>query len=532
MTAETLFITTAIDYVNGKPHLGHAYEKMATDAIARAFKAMQIPTYFLTGVDEHGLKVEQNAAQHGQSPKAFVDELSQSFAALWQHCDVAYDRFIRTTEAQHYAVVSQLWERMHAKGDIYKASYEGHYCTGCEAFLTERDLDETGACLIHKKKPQVVLEENYFFRLSRYKQALLDYFEAHPDFVQPQFRKTEVLNMLEHLQDISVSRSTKSVTWGIPVPNDPEQVIYVWIDALSNYLTGLNYLSDDDALYQRFWKTPSNEANAVHIIGKDILRFHAIYWPALLMSAELPLPKLVFAHGFITLEDAKISKSFGNVISPFEITETFELPNADTLRYYLLTCTPFGQDGNFSIHDFKLKVNADLANNLGNLLNRSLSMVVKYFEGHLPPCQGHRTNTTLDALRAFDALQASVEEAYRAFDFQKVASLLLERVDLGNRSINDLEPWALYKAGKTEALADLMYSILESLRIVAILFAPLLPNLSADILTQLGFDARDFQYFNALDTERFSSTLPHTVRPTGPLIPRLDSELIGAEKKK
>lgn len=529
---ETLYITTAIDYVNGKPHLGHAYEKMATDAIARAFKAMQIPTYFLTGVDEHGIKVEQNAAKHQQSPKAFVDDLSQSFTQLWHHCDVAYNRFIRTTEASHYALVTQLWQRLLNKGDIYKASYEGKYCTGCEAFLNERDLDDTGRCLVHKTVPEVVLEENYFFRLSHYKQALLDYFESHPDFVQPAFRKAEVLNMLENLQDISVSRSTKAVTWGIPVPNDEEQVIYVWIDALSNYLSGLNYLSADDSLFQRFWQTPEGQPNAVHIIGKDILRFHAIYWPAMLMSAELPLPKTIFAHGFITLEDAKISKSLGNVISPFEITAEYDLPNADTLRYYLLTCTPFGQDGNFSIQEFKLKVNADLANNLGNLLNRSLSMVSKYFNGELPPYNASSAEAVLDALQEQSELRQAVESAYRAFDFQKVAGLLLERVDLANRAINDLQPWTLHKEGQTERLAALLFAVLEAVRVVAILFQPMLPNLSQDILNQLGFATHSFTSFEDVKQLRFSASHAHRVNPTGPLIPRLDSELVGAEKKK
>jgi methionyl-tRNA synthetase len=529
---ETLYITTAIDYVNGKPHLGHAYEKMATDAIARSFKAMHVPTYFLTGVDEHGIKVEQNAAKHEKSPKAYVDELTQSFTQLWQHCDVAYDRFIRTTEEQHYALVAQLWQRLLAKDDIYKASYEGKYCTGCEAFLNERDVDEQGHCLIHKTAPQIVLEENYFFRLSRYKQPLLDYFEAHPDFVQPAFRKAEVVNMLENLQDISVSRSRKAVTWGIPVPNDDEQVIYVWIDALSNYLTGLNYLGVDDSLFQRFWATADGHPNAVHIIGKDILRFHAIYWPAMLMSAELPLPKTIFAHGFITLEDAKISKSLGNVISPFEITAEYDLPNADTLRYYLLTCTPFGNDGNFSIQDFKLKVNADLANNLGNLLNRSLSMVNKYFEGDLPVYDASSSEPLFADLQEQTALRDAVESAYRAYDFQKVASLLLERVDLANRAINDLQPWTLHKEGQTQRLAALLYAVLEAVRIVAILFQPILPNLSQDILNQLGFGTHAFTSFEDIGGLRFSQTEAHRVNPTGPLIPRLDSELVGADKKK
>jgi methionyl-tRNA synthetase len=529
-TVSPFYITTAIDYVNGTPHLGHAYEKMATDTLARAFRAMGHPTYFLTGTDEHGIKVEQNAASHGQAPKAFVDELSQEFVSLWRTCDVAYDRFIRTTEPQHYALVAWMWQRMTEQGDIYKARYEGKYCTGCEAFLNERDLDEQGHCAIHKRPPETVLEENYFFRLSRYKDALKTHFETHPDFVMPAFRKNEVLNMLEDLQDISVSRNKNAVSWGIPVPGDDGQVIYVWIDALSNYLTGLNFQIPEDTLFRQFWQTPEGEANAVHIIGKDILRFHALYWPAMLMSVQLPLPKTIFAHGFITLGDAKISKSLGNVLSPRHIMEEYQLPNADAVRYYLLTSTPFGQDGNFTTEEFKLKVNADLANNLGNLLNRTLSMLKKYCNGQVPVSPDASLEEMLHPLIEQASLRASVEDAYRAFDFQKVAALLLERVDMANRAINDKEPWALHKAERHEELQALMAALLESLRLVAILFTPLLPNLSRDILTQLGFESLDEIEFALLETMPFHPG--HTTAPIGPLLPRLDSELAGSVKKK
>jgi methionyl-tRNA synthetase len=530
MSHSPFYITTAIDYVNGVPHLGHAYEKMATDAITRAYKAMGTATYFLTGTDEHGLKVEQNAAKHNQAPKAFVDELSQEFVKLWAHCDVAYDRFIRTTEEQHYALVAWMWQRMAEKGDIYKASYEGKYCTGCEAFLNERDMDDAGNCLVHQRPPEIVMEENYFFRLSHYKERLKQYFEENPEFVLPAFRKNEVLNMLEDLQDISVSRNKNSVSWGIPVPGDDSQVIYVWIDALSNYLTGLNFQSDEDALFHKFWQTPEGQPNAIHIIGKDILRFHAIYWPAMLMSVELPLPKTIFAHGFITMGEAKLSKSSGNVLSPKEITTEYNLPNADAVRYYLLTCTPFGQDGNFTAEEFKLKVNADLANNLGNLLNRSLSMLKKYCNGVLPVTPVVGDDTLLNSMIETECLRADVEEAYRAFDFQKVAALLLERVDIGNRAINDLEPWTLFKEERYTELHALLAAILESLRIVALLFQPLLPNLSLDVLRQLGFTQAAPLPFEALNTLTFQAN--HTTEPTGPILPRLDSELVGSDKKR
>ncbi len=531
------YITTAIDYVNAPPHLGHAYEKIATDAMARFYKRMGHPTFFLTGTDEHGIKVEKNALSKGLAPKAFVDELSQSFKQAWAHCGVAYDRFIRTTDEDHYALVAVLWNRLLAKGDIYKASYTGRYCQGCEAFLTDRDLTEDGLCITHQTAPEAVEEENYFFRLSNYKEAIIAHINANPTFIQPDFRKQEVLNMLENLEDISVSRSKQSVSWGIPVPNDETQVIYVWIDALSNYLTGIGYDGTETAQFNQFWKTPAGEPNAIHIIGKDILRFHAIYWPAMLMSAELPLPKQIFAHGFITLNEAKISKSLGNVISPFDLTAHYELANADPIRYYLLTCTQFGNDGNFTAEAFKLSVNADLANNLGNLLNRSVSMLKKYFGGAIPAVSAEvlASSAILQELQAVTPLHEQVVTAYEAFNFQQVAEFVFARVDLANRTINDMEPWTLYKTEQLDLLAALMVSLLESLRLVAVWLSPMVPKLSVGIWSQLGLDAEAIANpsasFGAL-ISGYRLVEGLMTNPQGPLLPRLDSELAGAEAKK
>ena len=531
------YITTAIDYVNAPPHLGHAYEKIATDAMARFYKRMGHPTFFLTGTDEHGIKVEKNALSKGLAPKAFVDELSQSFKQAWAHCGVAYDRFIRTTDEDHYALVAVLWNRLLAKGDIYKASYTGRYCQGCEAFLTDRDLTEDGLCITHQTAPEAVEEENYFFRLSNYKEAIIAHINANPTFIQPDFRKQEVLNMLENLEDISVSRSKQSVSWGIPVPNDETQVIYVWIDALSNYLTGIGYDGTETAQFNQFWKTPAGEPNAIHIIGKDILRFHAIYWPAMLMSAELPLPKQIFAHGFITLNEAKISKSLGNVISPFDLTAHYELANADPIRYYLLTCTQFGNDGNFTAEAFKLSVNADLANNLGNLLNRSVSMLKKYFGGAIPAVSADvlASSAILQELQAVTPLHEQVVTAYEAFNFQQVAEFVFARVDLANRTINDMEPWTLYKTEQLDLLAALMVSLLESLRLVAVWLSPMVPKLSVGIWSQLGLDAEAIvnpsASFGAL-ISGYRLVEGLMTNPQGPLLPRLDSELAGAEAKK
>jgi methionyl-tRNA synthetase len=517
----TYSITTAIDYANAPPHLGHAYEKIATDVAARFQRLTGKNVFFLTGTDEHGSKVAQTAAGKGLEPRAYVDQISDAFKAAWKHLDVAYDRFIRTTEADHYRVVASLWRAMAAKGDIYKASYTGDYCTGCEAFLTQRDLDETGNCKIHLRAPIQVLEENYFFKLSQYKQALINHIESHPEFVRPEFRRQEVLAFLETVEDISVSRSKKAVSWGIPVPDDPDQVIYVWIDALSNYVTGAGYLVDD-AHYQQFW--PAD----VHVIGKDILRFHAVYWPAMLLSAGLPLPKTVFAHGFITINDAKLSKSIGNVVSPFDLTERFSLTNPDPIRYYLMTCATFGQDGNFTEDDFKARVNADLANNLGNLLNRTLNMTQKYFDGRVPTA---RRVQRPDGFESIELVTAKIRDDYEQFSYQRALENILLWADGANKLINDSEPWNLFKNGDMEQLARVMYTVLDTLRQVALMASPVIPNLSQAIWHQLGYSQplSDFAWGDIV-----ASPLPEgqATRLEGPILPRLEDELVGSAKKK
>jgi methionyl-tRNA synthetase len=533
----TYSLTTAIDYVNAAPHLGHAYEKIATDVMARFQRLLGKEVFFLTGTDEHGTKVEKTAKTRGVTPKQHTDELVEEFKKAWEYLNLTYDRFIRTTDADHYAVVERLWRTMLAKGDIEKRAYQGLYCYGCEKFVTERDLNEAGECPLHDRKPDVVEEENYFFKLSKYKQALESLIKGEnftppgwtrsiqrTDFVLPAFRAEEVLKMLEDLEDISVSRHQSSVSWGIPVPDDAEQVIYVWIDALSNYITGVGFRQDtpeEKALFAQFW--PAD----VHVIGKDILRFHAIYWPAMLMSAEVELPLQIFAHGFININDAKISKSLGNVVSPFSLRDRFNLPNPDPIRYYLMTVASFGQDGTFTEDDFKMKINADLANNLGNLLNRTLNMTNKYFDGQVPQ-SGHARPGVLHAEGV-----AEVRTAYERFDFQKAAELILSLVDWANKEINDKEPWTLAKEGKTAELADVMYVVLETLRQAAILLSPLTPALSDEIWSQLGYPAP----LSALSL-RWDDIANACIQPgqrinlQAPILPRLDSELAGASKKK
>jgi methionyl-tRNA synthetase len=524
-------VTTAIDYVNAAPHLGHAYEKIASDVLARYARLQGRPVFFLTGTDEHGTKVEKTAKSKGLEPKAYTDEVSGEFKKAWEHLNLSYDRFIRTTDTDHYEVVAHLWQTMAAKDDIYKAGYQGLYCAGCEKFVTAKDLDEEGLCPNHQTKPDLIEEENYFFRLTKYRDAIREAIESGKLQILPEFRKNEVLAFLEELEDISVSRSVNSVSWGIPVPGDPDQRIYVWIDALSNYITGLGY-RHDETLFNRFWNNDAEGRQVVHIIGKDILRFHAIYWPAMLMSAELPLPTTIFAHGFITINDSKISKSLGNTVSPFSLSETFALPNADPIRYYLMTTTTFGQDGNFSEEDFKLRINADLANNLGNLLNRTLSMNAKYFEGKVPPRE--KLAALPDDWRLLEETAATlpkIEQAFEQYAFNTAAELILSRVDAANKLINIAEPWNLFKNGELDTLAGLMHELLETLRQVGLMLWPLTPSLAEGIWQQLGFEVSPAEI-------RWDFVLGAPIpdgqqtNPTGPLLPRLDSEIVGAAKKK
>ena len=526
-TAYTL--TTAIDYVNAPPHVGHAYEKIAADVMARFMRLQGREVFFLTGTDEHGMKVEKTAATRGMSPKEHVDDTVRHFKDAWALLNIQYDRFIRTTDSDHVAVVQHLWTLLKNSGDIYKASYTGLYCTGCETFLNERDLTEAGHCAIHQSPPEPVTEENWFFRLTAYKERLLTLLNT-PGFIQPAFRLPELLNMVDNLQDISVSRPVSSVSWGIPVPEDDNQRIYVWIDALSNYITGTGYLHND-ALFSKHWPADC------HLIGKDILRFHALYWPAMLMAANLPLPKSLYAHGFININDAKISKSLGNTVAPQDILTRFELPNADPLRYYLMTVSPFGQDGNFTEDDFKAKVNADLANNLGNLLNRTLTMAGKFCGGHVPAYTDTSPLTTdkgdVVEFRPITAEDlAAIADAYEQFQFQTASERIIELVDRGNKLIHQAEPWALAKVERHDDVERVLYAALESLRQVAIVLSPITPTLCAEIFTQLGYLTGTLETQTWADV--LTSPLPsgQALKPAGPILPRLEDELVGAGGKK
>lgn len=478
---EKFYLTTAIDYVNGAPHIGHAYEKIVTDIIARHFSQRKEDVYFLTGVDEHGIKIQKTAAEKGITPQQMCDENSSKFVEAWKALDVEYNQLIRTTSEKHKKIVQKIFKKLVEKEDIYKHSYTGLYCSGCESFLNSKDLTEEGFCPIHQKKPEEVSEENYFFKLTKYKDAIIKHIQQNPDFIVPSFRATEVLNQLENIEDISVSRSSASVSWGIPVLDNHDniypQVIYVWIDALSNYITALGYDTENPSEeFKKYWPAQ------VQVIGKDILKFHAIYWPAILMALDLELPKQLFVHGFININKEKMSKSVGNVISPVDILKLWELQYPDAFRYYLATAAPFGKDGNYSDDDFKEKVNADLANNMGNLLNRTLSMLVKYFDGEIKP--EFKGNCVMNCKEVIE----KVKKLFDNYEIQEAAFEIISLVNDTNKYVADSAPWALAKEEKWTECGEVLTGVLEVMCTVSALIYPFCPNIAKDMAKQLKFD--------------------------------------------
>lgn len=510
MSKQKFYVTTAIDYVNAAPHIGHAYEKIAADIIARYWRIRGKNVRFLTGVDEHGIKVEKSAEAAGKSPKAFCDEISLQFKESWINLNLSFDRFIRTTDSDHEEVVQSLFKKLRDQGDIYKSTYTGLYCEGCEDFVRERDLDESGNCPNHRKPPKEVAEENYFFKLSKYKPALKEWMEKNPEAVQPEGRRKEVLNQLNdpELTDFSVSRSKKSLTWGIPVPDDDNQVIYVWVDALTNYITGCGYLHDDE-MFKTFW--PAD----LHLIGKDINKFHSIYWTAFLLAAGLPLPEKIYAHGFITVEGQKISKSLGNVIDPNKLVEEF---GADAVRFFLFAGTPMDQDGDFSRKEFIETCNAALANGIGNLLSRTLKLIENNCDGHLP---GARPETTLR--ENANELHVAIEEHMSRLEYNKAISCILALSDLANKYFNDEKPWTLFKEGKQKEGAEVLYTSVELLRRIAFQIYPFTPKLASDIWWQLGHDD-EIDIIGDAQNDGFFDMIPagQKVRNAGPIFKRLE----------
>lgn len=520
---ETFYITTPIYYPSGKLHIGNSYTTIACDAIARYKRMMGFDVFYLTGVDEHGQKIEKKADELGVEPQEYVDKMAADIKKLWKTLDISYDKFIRTTDDYHQAAVKQIFDQLLEQGDIYLGEYEGWYSVSDEEYFTETQLaevyrDEEGN-VIGGKAPsghevELVREESYFFRMSKYADRLLEYYDEHPEFIQPESRKNEMINnfIKPGLEDLAVSRTT--FKWGIPVNANPEHVVYVWIDALSNYITALGYGSDDDSLFQKYW--PAD----VHMVGKEIVRFHTIYWPIMLMALDLPLPKKIYGHGWLMMKDGKMSKSKGNVVYPEMLVERYGL---DALRYYLLRAVPFGSDGVFTPEDFVSRVNYDLANDLGNLLNRTIAMINKYCEGTVPAYKSLVTDFDSELSTTAANVVSRYREAMDKMEFNNALAEIWVLVSRANKYIDETEPWVLAKDETRKAELDsVMVHLAESLRIVAILLQPVMTQAPKRIFDQLGLNPEMMN----LATIHFGEFPENTkVTPKGqPIFPRLDMD--------
>jgi len=528
MAKTPFYITTPIYYPSAKLHIGHAYCTTLADTIARFKRLAGYDVFFLTGSDEHGQKIQQKAEEAGVTPQAYVDKIVAGFQTLWQRLGISHDDFIRTTEERHQKVVQEIFRRIYAKGDIYKGEYKGMYCTPCESYWTEHQLDENGCCPDCHRPVQEVSEQAYFFKMSNYADRILAYIEEHPDFIQPESRRNEMINFIKQgLEDLCISRT--SFSWGVPVPMPPDEdgkqhVIYVWFDALTNYLTPIGFL-DNQEMFNKYW--PAD----LHLVGKEIVRFHTIIWPCILMALDLPLPKKVYGHGWLIVDGDKMSKSKGNVVDPLLLIDEF---GADAIRYFLLREINLGQDGNFSRDALIERINSDLANDLGNLLHRTLSMAKKFQEGVLAAPQGE---SEID--RSLKADAAETVKCYRETMEKMELSTALKKVwafvSRANKYIDETAPWALAKdESKKQELSNVLYNLAESLRQIAVLISPYMPNTAGKIWSQLALESvKPFAEVQLTDIETWGG-IPagHKVGEAEQLFPRIEVEDDAAAAKK